>query len=198
MPINTRFFQDRLADIRLSQRQAARRLGLDPAAVSLMFRGKRRMQLTEAAAISRLLGVPMDEVLKHAGISSPGMKQDIEVRGVPLVYWLDGHGELHALDAGETVELRAVLPDDTIAAQCRTAMTAMEHMDHWILAFQSPQNGIHPEAVGKYCVMRLAGGMMTVGYLRPGYSQGKYAIHRGGSTTEAAVEWATPVLLIRP
>ncbi len=65
--IDTRWFQDRLADKQLSQRQLAARLRLDPAAVSLMLRGRRKMSVAEAAEIANYIGVEVDEVLRHAG-----------------------------------------------------------------------------------------------------------------------------------
>lgn len=65
--VDTRWFQDRLADKRLSQRRLAARLGLDPAAVSLMLRGKREVKVSEAAQIARFLGVEVDEVLGRFG-----------------------------------------------------------------------------------------------------------------------------------
>lgn len=66
---DTRWFQNRLADQRLSQRRLAAMLNLDPAAVSLMIRGKRRMSAAEAAEIARFLGVSVEEVLVRAGVS---------------------------------------------------------------------------------------------------------------------------------
>lgn len=66
----TRWFQNRLADVRISQRKLAAHLGIDPAAVSLMIRGKRKMSAAEAAEMARLMNVSVDEVLRHAGISS--------------------------------------------------------------------------------------------------------------------------------
>jgi len=200
MPIDTRWFQDLLTDRRLSQRRLAREIGIDPSAVSLMFRGKRRMQMAEAAQVARLLGVPLDDVIRHAGIHTETMAPlDIQEIAVPLVYMVDGHAELHSLDAGQRVEVKAALPDDVIAAQCRTAMTPLEHMDRWLLLFSAPtRSGIQPDAIGRYSVMRLPGGMMTIGYIRPGYERGKYAIHRGASVTEAAIEWATPIRMIVP
>lgn len=64
---NARWFQNLLADKRLSQRQLAKRMGLDPAAVSLMIHGKRKMSAVEASELARQLGVTVDEVLLHAG-----------------------------------------------------------------------------------------------------------------------------------
>lgn len=65
--IDTRWFQSRLADKRLSQRQLAKLMGLDPSAVSLMLRGKRKLSAAEAREIARLLGVEASEVLMRAG-----------------------------------------------------------------------------------------------------------------------------------
>ncbi len=66
--IDTRWFQDRLADRQVSQRKLASMLNLDPAAVSLMVRGKRKMSAAEAAEVARVLNVSVDEVLARAGI----------------------------------------------------------------------------------------------------------------------------------
>jgi transcriptional regulator with XRE-family HTH domain len=199
MSIDTRWFQDLLADRRLSQRRLAKQLGLDPAAVSLMFRGKRRMQMHEAADVARLLGVSLDEVLAHAGIRPPRSESEFSYLTVPLVYWMDGQGELHTMEPGERIEIKSALPEDVIACQCRTAMSAIEHMDRWVLFFQAPtKNGVQPEAVGRYAIARLRNGVTTVGYLRQGYRPHTYAIHGPMNIMEAQVEWATPVVLIQP
>jgi transcriptional regulator with XRE-family HTH domain len=200
MSIESRWFQNLLADRRMSQRGLAKKLGLDPAAVSLMFRGKRRMQMHEAAEVARLLGVTMDEVMEHAGIRAPaGGHVDLLERSVPLVYWMDGSGEMHAVDPGERVEITATMPDDVVACQCRTAMSQIEHMDRWLLFFRAPtSSGVQADAVGRYCVMRLRGGVMTAGYLRPGYKRGTYAVHGPMNLIDATVEWATPIVLIQP
>jgi transcriptional regulator with XRE-family HTH domain len=199
MSIDTRFFRNLLTDRGISQRGLAKKLGLDAAAVSLMFRGKRRMQMHEAADVARLLGVSLDEVLAHAGIRPPRSDADFADLMIPLVYWMDGNGEMHALDPGERIEIKSALPDDVVACQCRTAMSSIEHMDRWLLIFRAPASrGVQPDAVGRYSVMRLQGGVMTAGYLRPGYRTGTYAVHGPMNLLDAQVEWAAPVLLIQP
>lgn len=65
--VDTRWFQNALADKRLSQRKLAIRLGVDPAAVSLMIRGKRKMSAAEAAEVAKFLGVSVEEVLWKSG-----------------------------------------------------------------------------------------------------------------------------------
>ena len=48
MPMQTEWFKQKLAERKLSQRQLAKLMGLDPAAVSLMLRGQRKMTNEEA------------------------------------------------------------------------------------------------------------------------------------------------------
>jgi transcriptional regulator with XRE-family HTH domain len=68
MNIDTRWFQTRLADRHVSQRQLAKRLGLDPAAVSLMLHGRRKFTAKEAVEIARVLGVELEAVVTKAGL----------------------------------------------------------------------------------------------------------------------------------
>lgn len=72
MSIDTKWFRDKLQARQLSQRRLARQIGIDPAGVSLLLRGQRRMQLAEAAAIARELGCTLNDVLEHAGIEAGG------------------------------------------------------------------------------------------------------------------------------
>jgi len=104
--VDTRWFQDRLADKRLSQRQLAARMNLDPAAVSLMLRGRRKMSAAEAAEIARYLGVEVDDVLHHAGVqiqthatSYPYKPSDL---GEPRY---QAHGLLNKAPAAEGLKL---------------------------------------------------------------------------------------------
>lgn len=64
---DTRWFRERLSDAQLSQRKLAQHLHLDPAAVSLMLRGKRKMSTKEATELAKLLRVPVQEVVLRAG-----------------------------------------------------------------------------------------------------------------------------------
>lgn len=67
-PVDTRWFQNSLKDLRVSQRELAGMLGVDASAVTLMLRGRRKMTAAEAALISRVLGVGVDEVMRRAGL----------------------------------------------------------------------------------------------------------------------------------
>jgi transcriptional regulator with XRE-family HTH domain len=77
--IDTRWFQGRLMDRQISQRKLAKHLGLDPAAVSLMLRGKRKATAQEVAEIARTLGVGVDEVMARLGTGVVSVKRSAEV-----------------------------------------------------------------------------------------------------------------------
>lgn len=81
-PMNTKWFRGQLRDKDLSQRGLAKLLGIDPAAVSLMLRGQRRMTLQEAHRISEVLGVATAEVLREAGIPTDDGIKRVPISGI--------------------------------------------------------------------------------------------------------------------
>lgn len=70
--IDGAWFRAKLTEKNRSQRALARHLDIDPGAVTLMFNGKRRMQLDEAEQIAVFLGVPVADVLRAAGLPISG------------------------------------------------------------------------------------------------------------------------------
>jgi hypothetical protein len=196
MPIDTSWFKGRLADQKLSQRGLARQLGLDPAAVSLTLRGKREMKIAEAAAIARLLGVPADEVMEHAGVRISS-KHTL----VPICSTMDATLEVLPEPTGMTVpHPGGDLPNDLTAIQCRTAGTDIDHMDGWVLFTSSRMDGnVQAEAVGRLSVIRLKNGVITVAKLARGLNRNRWnLISPVGTMRDVEVEWAKPVLLITP
>src|SRR5215469_18497797 len=61
------WFARALARVGASQADLARHLRLAPSAVSRMLNGERQVKLLEAAEISAFLGVPAEDVMRHAG-----------------------------------------------------------------------------------------------------------------------------------
>lgn len=198
MAVDTKWFRDRLSDQRLSQRGLARQLGLDPAAVSLTLRGKREMKIAEAAAIARLLGVPADDVMEHAGVRISS-KHTL----VPICGMMDGTAEVHVdLKAYEAVaHPGGDLPDKAVGVICRTENTDIIHMDGWLLfakeGFDEP--GIMPEAVGRLAFCRVKAGGIYVARIVRGMKRGRWTLHTPiGTMKDIEVEWAKPVLMVTP
>lgn len=196
MAVDTKWFRDRIADQRMSQRGLARHLGLDAAAVSLMLRGKREMKIAEAAAIASLLGVPADEVMQHAGVSIAS-----NGTSVPISLYMDASAELHSQGQGQTVpHPGGDLPTAIIAIQCRTAGTDLDHMDGWLMFTSNQMDGsIQPEAVGRLSMVRLRNGVICVAKVARGLKRGRWTLTSPvGTIPDADVEWAKPILHIVP
>jgi transcriptional regulator with XRE-family HTH domain len=190
--INHRWFASRLEDKRLSQRQFAKQIGLDPSAVTLLFQGKRAMKMSEAAKIANLLGVPVSDVLQNAGLPTGqgGAKE------VTLVGWVDGDSEVHFQPQGPIPAPQA-LPDNCVAVQCRTAMTTQEHMDGWVLFYEQPNGHQIDYALNKNCIVKLRNGVTLMAYLKRGYTPGKFNLYGAAHIMDADLEYATPVLWIK-
>lgn len=67
LQMDTIWFHNALERAGRSQADLARHLGLPPSAVSRLLRGERQVKLLEAVQIAQFLGVPQDEVSRHAG-----------------------------------------------------------------------------------------------------------------------------------
>jgi transcriptional regulator with XRE-family HTH domain len=195
--INTAWFKDRLADKKISQRKLARLLDLDPAGVSYMLRGLRAMKLEEAAAIATLLGQPLDEVLRHAGVPPPKEgKYMIRVGG-----HIDATGVVHiGSSKGERLIVAPPgLPEDAIALRFQTSVSAAMMMNGWVVYSASP--GARKGEAGSLCVAQIIRGPMVLGLLERGYGAGLWNVLPwvpGGVALEGVMlEHCAPVLWIK-
>lgn len=195
MPIDTDWFKDRLADKRLSQRGLARAMGLDAAAVSLMLRGRREMKLTEAAEIARLLGIPAQDVLEHAGVRIGSDGKQLQITG-----YVDGHGEVHCQMAeplGIVQHPGGDLPTDVSVIQCRTAGTDLDHMDGWLLFTAQTREGVPAESVDRISICKIKGGVAYLAKPSRSYVRGRWDLKAPAMDAKGVeLEYAVPVLLI--
>lgn len=192
MSIDTKWFSQQLAERGLSQRELARKLGLDQSAISLTFRGKRQMKFAEAADIARLLGLPVSDVLKNAGVPLDEGKQT-----VPLMGYMDGQGEVHCLhvENAERIVSPVPMPDGSAAIQCRTSGTPLEYMDGWMIFKERPTT---QPPLDQFCIVKIKGSIRTLGTLRRGYKKGRWNISGPAiNVTDADLEWASPIVTIK-
>lgn len=195
MAINTDWFVTRLADRSLSQRQLAKLMGLDSAAVSLMFRGKRKMALDEAAQLAVLLQSTTAEVLEAAGVPVTGQGTRVKVIG-----YMHGDGSvgLEAEGTHDTVDAPPGLPSDAVAIQCRTARTEQDLVDGWLYYMSEKQ--LNPErAVGTFAMVAIKNNGLQMAHVKRGYRKGTYNIADNGGRVMQNVEiaWASPVYWIK-
>lgn len=190
MPINTAWFVERLAERRISQRQLARLMGLDPAAISLMLRGKRRMTVDEAAQMAVLLQSTTTDVLVAAGVPVLGGER------VPVLGHLqpDGTVVLSAEGAHDTVEAPPGIPVEAAAVQSR----AGDLTDGW-LYFTSQAHGKPDACLGSLALVAQRDGSLGIAHVRRGYRRGTFNLVNVANTALQSVElaWAAPVYWIR-
>lgn len=189
--INTAWFLDKLAAIELSQSRLAEKLGLDKGAVSLMLRGKRKMSVQEAGQIAFILGAPVDEVLRHAGVEETpaGARNKVRVTG-----WIDAAGEVHhgAAMGPKAVSAPPGVDDNCEALRAQTGGP----FDGWLM-FYRPSKNVSPDAVGRMCVVKAANAEpLLVRVVGRGFEAGYFTVAdwSGARTENVRLASASPVL----
>ena len=72
---NSNWFEQKLRAKKLSQRKVAELLGIHDSRVSRLLTGQVKMSLDEAAWFAANFGVPVEDVLRHAGVKARGSKK---------------------------------------------------------------------------------------------------------------------------
>lgn len=192
--INTEWFQDRLKAIKLSQRQLAKKIGIDAAAVSYTLNGKRKMTMDEAKKIADVLLVPVTEVMRQAGIEVTD-----DVRRVPIAGYVAPGCLVNLLPKGthDMVNAPADVPAGSFALQTRWVNAPS---DGW-LSFISGVQEQPAECLDRMVVCALKDGRMLRGILRRGYKSGLYnivLIPESSVLENQEVVWCARVMWIQP
>lgn len=189
--INTAWFQERLYALEISQTKLGEAMGLDKGAVSLLLRGKRKMSVHEAGQIASVFGVPVDEVLRQAGVSGP---QGSSKPRVNVVGSVEPSGRVvHTITSGP----RTAIAPPGVDPSCEALRVADgSPLAGWLM-FYRPSPIVAPTAIGRLCVVKLIGARPTlVRIVKQGTEIGYYDLTDllGNSETNARLEWASPVL----
>ena len=174
-------FKARIADQLTSLRALAGRMGMEPSSLSMTINGKRKLTGAEAGQLAELLEVPVAEVLRHAGI-------EIRHNGdglAPVVAWLDAQGLVHreGLLGPKAVTAPAGTGEGLQAIRAQAG-----RLDGWTFFFRDVAQGVGPEAVGRLCVVRVAGEEgRRLRFVSRGYEQGVWTLGAmDGDIMEAA------------
>lgn len=193
--VDREWFRDRLANIKMSQRKLAAHLDLDPAAVSLMLRGDRKITSSEAQRIADLFTVPVTEILRRAGID---VRDD--VRKVPLAGYVSPEATLELFDKSEReyIEAPADVPGGSYAAQVRD--TASPH-DGWVMIISGDK--VEPERLmDRASACCIGDDTVVTGIIKKGYKRGTFNLVITATKPQimenAKIEWASPILWIKP
>ena len=196
-PIDKKWFVAKLQEKEITQRKMAAALGVDPASVSVLLSGNRRLQLAEAEVIAQLLNEPVVDVLRHAGVSVEAGSAE----SVPIVGWIDDENVVHfkrPATGQRTVEAPPGVPSGCVALRYETQNT-LGSRDGWLIFFV-PGSVVDVDALGRWSVVDVDG-KTVLRVINRGHSRGSYKLtsHRAGIAPGEAgsVRAATPVLWVR-
>lgn len=193
--MNTEWFRQVLASKKLSQRRLAALMELDPAAISLMLRGQRRMTNEEAHQMGIILGVKTTEVLRQAGIAVSD-----DVRHVKVTGHIDEDAvvTLFPKRTHDKVVGPADCPEGTYALQTRTPG---HPKDGWMI-FVSPAEDDPRAHLGQICCVALENGEHVIAFIQRGYRSGTFNLIQASTgkalRTDCNVVWASRIIWIKP
>lgn len=198
---NARWFKDRCRALGITQRVIAEKMKLNPATVTAMFSGDRKIQMNEAVELARLLRTDLDEVLAAAGISSA---TGVARRGaITIIGWVGADGRVR--EGGVMGPRTAPAPSgEAGGAQVRvlryqTTGTPLGALDG-ALIYYPETSGVPVDALGRMCVVGVDGGGMMVGTMGRGYVSGTFNLTdmSGRLIAESiSVNWAGPVIWLK-
>jgi len=204
LEIDDQFFRDALRAADKSQRELARFMSLDPAAITLMLQGRRAMQLSEAQQIADFLGIAIEDVLRHAGLQlsgdAGGGNATSRPLAVPLIGTIGASGEikLDTKPTGKTVDAPAKLPPEAAALRATEDIFPPVVMRGALLYFK-PSNVVEPSAIGRLAVVRLGNRSIKLRHVAPGFDFDRFTLtDQEGSQENVGLTAATPVLWIKP
>lgn len=193
--VNKPYFMKLMAEKRMSMRGLAKKLDMVHSQLSLTLSGQRKMQLDEAAKMSQIFGVPFHQIAANAGVEvRPTSGRRVSVIGFA---GNDGVVTINPPDIIERADAPEDLPDDAVAIQCRTAETPLSWMDGWVLFF-SKKESLEPGMItGRFCIAKIKDGPVVLATIKRGYREGTFNLSGPHSRENAALEWATPLLVGR-
>lgn len=167
---------------------------IDPAAASLMLRGMRRMTTHEAHQLSTILGVPLNEIMRQAGIN---VTED--VRNCPVAAYVDETGAVTTLPprTHDAILGPADCPIGTFAVQVRSHSSTK---DGWLLFVTSAQVEASKN-IDQLCLVATSDGRQFVALVRRGYRKETHNLVLWPSNEllpDLQLAWSSTVLWIKP
>lgn len=194
---DTKYFYDRLEAKGLSLRRAANVLNIDHANLSLILRGVegRYASLELVCDLSRLFGVPVEDIMRRLGYDVPRESTArVHVTGQADMGSEGGRVEELSKRAGGLADRPRGAPDDMVAV--RLTAQGVDWLDG-ALAYYLPATAIDPSAVGRLAFVRDTDGGGYVGILAKDKERGKWTVRAvtasGYPVTGLSVKSAAPV-----
>jgi hypothetical protein len=192
--IDKPWFLDLLKKHKISQRQLSKKMDLDPAAISYVLSGKRRITLDEVRLMAEILLVPVSEIMRHAGVEVMD-----DVKKVPIAGFVGKDGLVNLLPSGthDTVLAPSAVPPNTFALQVRLIHHSHDGWLSFVSGTQQPPNDL----LDQLCLVALTDGRMLQAIISKGYKADLYNLipHPDWGVLEnQQVAWCAKVLWILP
>lgn len=176
--IDKGWFMDLMAEKAISQKRLAEHLDRHPSQITLLLNGERAMKIDEAAALSRLLGVDVEELLVHAGAmdakeAAANARRKSERTEAKVVGWIDDAGVVHkkGVAGPEFVSRPPGASPNCVALRAQNDGP----MDGWVV-YYTPASGVSSEAQGSVCVVDTADGRTMIRRVKRGYGGDDYSL----------------------
>jgi hypothetical protein len=182
---------------------------VDKSAVSRMLAGQRKMKIGEADGIASYLGVPVSEVLVHAGVQVGGDATAPATHEMVLAATIDERGIVEELAehkplpqavvdrARTTLNVQGTQP--IIGAQIRAITGPLSVMDDAVVLYHYYADGVDPAAIGFLSICRLKDGVQFLAKIERARKTGEARVTCAtGEVKDVALDAATPVLAVIP
>lgn len=177
--VNKLWFIEHLADLGMSQRSLAKRLGIDPSSLTNTLNGKRQLKLREAGEIAGLLGVDVNAVLEAAGLAIRGVRasgaknQGKGRKEAPRAFkegWVDGEHGIHIPTGKKGDKDRC-----EIRLRLKTQNSSIAIWDGALVKTKA-KGSERDFPVGRLSLIWPVLGEPVLGFLVRGYEKGKFNI----------------------
>jgi transcriptional regulator with XRE-family HTH domain len=187
--IDGEWMRQQLKEKGKSQADLARFLKVEPAIITRILQGRRRLQLDDCRQIARFLGMPVDDVLRHAGMKLRQVTASGKAM-VPIIGRADANGQVRLLSGDATTSMD--LPGDAVAIR-------LDEPEGWTAFATSDRSP--PDMMIRRMVMAAAeDGGWWIGELRRGHEPGLFDLKplAGRMIEGLAIAYCQAIVWIRP
>lgn len=194
MPMND-WIKEALAAKKMTQRELAEAIGVDPSTLSLLLAGKRRLTLDKAKGMAKALQISITDLAQATGFEMD------TTEALDIIGYIDGGGVVHITREPLGTTPCPYTPCDGHAAlTMRTADSGMQMLNGWV-AFTGPVQDASDTLLDRTVIAKVVDQPDPVlRLLRRGSFRGVYtltdALH--DPLYDQRVEWVRVVQMLRP
>lgn len=200
---NKKWWTDRLLDRELTYRSFAAKIGLAGPDVSRIINSQRNVKAEEAVLISKVLKVPLEDVVSHGVAHAPiqryERKETKDTSYTKVVGWADMNGQIIRGAKGRQVEKNVLRPakmtKDAVALRIMTPGPFQG-----VVAYFYETDIVHEKAMHNRCVVTTKDGRELLRFVSPGKTARDVTLMSLDFKDEerTAIKSAAPIIWFRP